>query len=300
MKSFTLTRQHYELLWIAGISVVIISLIFILIKEDLFRESTIERHWKIVYDESADKVDRVNALQYLARQKESLADLNFPGEQNFLRGLNLSSKALEIKTGIRIDEKHADLMRANFSNADLTDANLSETNLSGANLSGANLTNSHFHNVDLSSANLSGANLSGTKLSGTDLTDANLSGAKLFGTSFISAKLTDTKLYDAKLFAVDFTFANLNNLILNKNTVIDYSYFWKNSSEENPIIYLPTGTPENWDTTLKPAYICAKNYMFIDIDAAKDQIKREIEKRCKPYVHQEEPEISQEESDEPS
>ena len=289
MKFPHLAKQHYELLWIGLLSVVILALIIILIKDDLFRESVIENNWEIVHDETSSRTDKINALYYLAKQKETLGKLDFSTAKILFQGLDLSAETLELNKGV-------DLRNIYLSKINLSDANLSEADLGNADLSKANLTDARLHDVNLSDANLTSANLTGANFSGANFSGANLTGANLYSTNLLASKLTNANLSDANLFAVNLTSADFSGAILNEGTVINYGWIWETTDqEEHPTAYLPVGIPENWDITLKPDYVCKKSSGISDAQAPIDEIKMKIEKRCKPYVPPVEPETPQEE-----
>ena len=279
MKLPELKTQHYELLWIGLVSVVVLISIIIVIKDDLFRESVIEDNWGIVNDETSSHNEKIEALKYLLVEKEPVGDkLNLSVAKHLFQGIDLSPETLDIKKGVgleRISLKQVNLSGVNLSDANLSDAVLSEANLNAARLHDANLTGADLSNANLSRANLSGANLSG----------ANLSGANLFATDLTATNLSNTIFSNANLFAVNFSAVNLADAILNEGTVINYSWTWKPSGEQLPETFLPIGTPKNWDTTLKPDYLCKTYSSLEEIDeTTKKEIEKVIKKRCKPYV----------------
>ncbi len=77
-----------------------------------------------------------------------------------------------------VEQKYANLYRANLSEADLYRANLRGANLYEANLCGANLPRANLRGADLYEANLRGANLYEANLCGADLSRADLTEAK--------------------------------------------------------------------------------------------------------------------------
>ncbi len=278
MKLSELKTQHYELLWIGLVSIVVLFSIIAIIKDDLFKEGVIENNWEIVHDETSNHNDKLEALKYLLAQKEPVGDkLEFSVAKNLFAGIDLSPKTLDLRKGVdlkRIYLKQMDLSETNLSDADLSDAILSEANFTAARLHDANLTG-----ADLSGANLSRANLSGANLSGADL-----SGANLFGTDFTATNLSNAIFSDANLFAVNFSAANLADAVIDKGTVIDYPWSWKSPPEQPPETFLPIGTPKNWDTTLQPDYLCKTYSSLVGIETTKKEMKKFIEKRCSPYV----------------
>ena len=278
MKLPELKTQHYELLWIGLVSIVVLVSIILVIKDDLFKESVIEDNWETVNDETSSDNEKIEALKYLLVQKEPVGDkLNLSVAPHLFQGIDLSPGTLNIRKGVsleRIHLKQVNLSEVNFSDVNLSDAVLSEANLTAARLHDANLTG-----ADLSSANLSGANLSGANLSG-----ANLSGANLFATDLTATNLSNAIFSDANLFAVNFSAVNLADAILDEGTIVDYSWAWESFGEQPPEAFLPIGTPKNWDTTLKPDYLC-KTYSSLEgIETTKREIKKVLNKRCKPYV----------------
>ena len=280
MKLPNLKRRRYKFLGIAGIVVAIAALIVFLIGDEiLFKEKIIANNWEIVRDKNADGADKILALQYLAKQGESLAGVNFSGVKSTLQGLDLSPETLDIKDGV-------DLRNANFMYANVSNVNLSETNLTAAIFSAADLADSRLHNANLAEANLSEAKLFATNFSGAKLSAANFNKAKLLGANLIAAKLSNANLSDVELFAVNFSATDLSGVTFNEGTVIDHAWVWKTTDEQHPASYLPTGTPKNWDTTLKPAYTCPGSMSFTS-QMSKEQIKKIMKKRCQPYVHRE-------------
>ena len=137
--------------------------------------------------------------------------------------------------------------------------------------------------LDLSNANLTGAKLYKANLSGANLSKARLLGANLFGTRLTGANLTDANLSDANLFAVGLTSANLSNVIFSRRTVIDSTWVWKTAPGQGPTAYLPTGTPKNWNTTLKPTYRCSENASLITEHDQKKTIRARMAKKCNAY-----------------
>lgn len=283
------------MLGLVGIVTAVLAVIILLIGDEiLFKESIVAKNWEIIHDENADKTDKIRALQYLAQQEESLADVNLSGGKTSLQGLDLSPVTLNTKENTRHIKIRADLKNANFMQADLSDVNFSGADISGAIFYATNLRNARLHNVNLSKANLSEANLYNTNLSGADLSKTNLSKAQLFGTDLTAVDLSGANFSDAELVAVNFTSANLSNVVFNEGTVIEYAWIWRTTDKQHPLSYLPTGIPKNWDTVLKPAYTCPQNYKWFDASISKDQIKRKMEKFCEPYVHWEAPPVNQE------
>ena len=278
MKLPELKTQHYELLWIGLVSIVVLVSIVIIIKDDLFKEGVIENNWEVVNDETSSYDDKIEALKYLLRQKEPVGDrLNFSVAQNLFQGIDLSPRTLEIKKGVGLE-------RVNLKQVNLSEVNFSDANLSDAILLGADLTAARLHDADLTGVDLSGANLSGANLSGANLSGANLSGANLFGTDLTATNLSNAIFSNANLFAVNFSAVNLADAVLDEKTVINYSWAWEPLGEQLPEAFLPIGTPKNWDTTLKPDYLCRTYSSLESIEITKKEIKKVIKKRCKPYV----------------
>ena len=278
MKLPELKTQYYELLWIGLVSIVVLVSIIIIIKDDLFKEGTIEDNWEIVNDETSSYDNKIEALKYLLRQKEPVGDkLNFSVAQRLFQGIDLSPEILETKKGIGLE-------RINLEQVNLSEVNLSDANLSDANLSGTNLSDARLHDANLTNADLSDADLSRTNLSGANLSGANLSGANLFGSDLTAANLSNAVFSDANLFAVNFSATNLADAVLDKGTMINYSWAWKPPNERPPETFLPVGTPKNWGTTLKPDYLCKTYSSIEDTEITKKEIEKVIKKRCKPYV----------------
>ena len=278
MKLPELKTQHYELLWIGLVSIVVLVSIIIVIKDDLFKEGVIEDNWEIVNDETSSHNEKVEALKYLLVQKEPVGDkLNLSVTQNLFQGIDLSPETLGIQKGVSLE-------RISLKQANLSEANLSDVNLGDAVLSGANLTAARLHDVNLSGADLSDANLANANLSGANLSGANLSGANLFATDLTATNLSNAIFSNANLFAVNFSAVNLADAILDKGMVIDYSWAWRPSGEQLPEAFLPIGTPKNWDTTLRPDYLCKTYSSLEEIETTKEEIEKAIKKRCKPYA----------------
>ncbi len=87
-----------------------------------------------------------------------------------------------------------DLSYANLKNTNLENANLSNANLSNADLSNANLSNASLYEADVSNAELAYTNFMGSDLTGTNFAGANLSGADLTYGDLIGAILQDIKI----------------------------------------------------------------------------------------------------------
>ncbi len=278
MKLPELKAQHYELLWIGLVSIVVLVSIIIIIKDDLFKEGVIEDNWEIVNDETSSHNDKVEALKYLLIQKEPVGDkLDFSVAKHIFQGIDLSPETLEAKKGVGLE-------RIYLKQVNLSEVNLSDANLSDAVLSEANLTAARLHDTNLTGADLSGANLSRANLSGANLSGANLSGANLFATDLTAANLSNAVFSDANLFAVNFSATNLADTILDEGTVIDHPWSWESSGEQHPEAFLPIGIPKNWETVLKPDYLCKTYSNLVNIETTKKEIKQKMEKRCRPYV----------------
>ena len=278
MKLPELKTQHYELLWIGLVSIVVLVSIIIIIKDDLFKESVIENNWEIVNDETSSPNDKIEALKYLLIQKEPVGDkINVSVAQHIFQGIDLSPKTLETQKGVGLE-------RISLKQVNLSEVNFSSVNLSNAVLSGADLTAARLHDANLSGADLSDADLSGANLSGANLSGANLSGANLFATDLTATNLSNAVFSDANLFAVNFSAVNLSDAVLDEKTVINYSWAWRPSRKQLSEAFLPIGNPKNWNATLKPDYLCRTYSSLDEVETTKEQIKKALEKRCKPYT----------------
>ena len=275
-----LKRRRYKILgWTSLLFAMLVFLVLTIGWEIIFMEKTIANNKAIVLNKDVAINERIAALQYLVNRRVSLAGFDFSGEKNLLRGLDFNPKTLGRRDGI-------DLRNAHLAHADLSGINLSEANLSGANLSAANLSDARLHNVNLSNANLSEANLYKTNLSGANLSKAMLIGANLFATGLTAANLSAADLSDANIFAASLTSANLTNVIFNNKTTIDSIWIWDNTMGHQSENFLPVGTPKNWNTTLKPEFVCSEVYTLIDANLSKGKIKRRIKRKCDSYAEE--------------
>lgn len=158
---------------------------------------------------------------------------NFSGLN--LTGVNLSSAFLV----------NANLNGANLSNANLSGAQLSgaifdtatmtKVNLQGADLGGASLQAANLDGANLSKANLSKANMTSSTLtksnlnkviaSGTNFTSVNFTNASLYqihaaGANFSNGMIVFTNLKSAYLARALFTSATINNVLVDRKTVL--------------------------------------------------------------------------------
>ena len=197
------------------------------------------------------------------RRTKALQNLARLGES--FEGIDLSPKAIGIEKGV----------------------NLRKAKLINVNLFGANLTSADLRWANLTSADLRWANLTSADLGGADLTSAFLGGADL-----TSADLTKTNLTAANLFLTDFSDATIS-----EDTVLDYTWVWEGPGKEKTR-FLPIGIPKDWDTTLKPKYICPRDF---DISAhinvseysseeeeqeeLKNALRQIMKENCRPYTN---------------
>ena len=203
-----------------------------------------------------------------------------------LREVNLTDADL---SGANLTD--ADLFRANLTDADLFRANLTDAYLRFANLTDADLFRANLTDADLREANLTDADLFRANLTDADLREANLTDADLFRANLTSATLIFSDLTAANLSETDFS-----NAVLDDRTILDFTWVWESSDSEEE--YFPMGIPKGRSDTLKPEYLCPRNFVtsyYYDIseyinkdgeveqERLKDQSKKIIEGNCKPY-----------------
>ena len=233
-----------------------------------FTDRKINQSWGIIYntsiilDTSGRSIRKFNALEYLAeKDKENLAGLNLSPidiSKINLQGANLMDANLR-----SVILYQANLSKAIFSGADLSNTDLRETNLIAANLFDANLML-----AKLTQADLTGANLKEAKLFYINLTEANLKNAMLSASSFLGVDITRTKFEDS-------TVEEDPNTPKIKNEKIPLSWIRKGPREKEE--YFPIHTPDNWNDSPKPNYIC--NWDFDISEHIKDrgvEVYREI------------------------
>lgn len=293
MRLLNFKKRRHKLLAFIGIFTLVPVLVFAVIKFKLFYDDIkIARNWEIIHARTSDSTDFIRALRYLAKQGESLADIDLSctamggivekgactKEKISLQGLDLSPRTLEITSGV--DLRHAKLIYTDLSNTDLRGADLSSANLFGADLSNANVSEANLSNAVISNANFASTNFSNTKLTSSHLLNTNF-----FGSSLLNADLSNANLSNAHLFAVNLSAANFSSTVFNQGTIIDYAWVWKTSDIKHPKSYFPIGIPSDRETTIEPAYLCPKkNFLVLASHIKKTHVKRRIENNCNPYV----------------
>ena len=171
-------RQSLWLLVLEGLAILVtIGSIWFLIRETSLASEAREaeaharkvealaRNWQILTTPAPGNSGKVEALEYLASQGQSL------------RGIDISCKAMG---GIEVDESGVKRCKR-------------EPYLRGLNLSEEKLG----FKVELQGADLSGALLSGANLSGADLWEADLSGARLWEADLSGANLNGASFSNA-------------------------------------------------------------------------------------------------------
>ncbi len=110
--------------------------------------------WQILANKAAGNSGKIEAIEFLAKQKKSLQGINMSSTSNggkvYLRGLDVSEKTLG---------HQADLVFAKFEGADLWEAHFEGADLREANFEGAYLWRAHFEKAVLHDANFKGADL---------------------------------------------------------------------------------------------------------------------------------------------
>ena len=244
-----------------------------------------------------------------------------------LKHLDLSPEAIGIEKGVNLQE--AKLMNVNLFEANLRSADLGEADFTGADLGGVDLTGANLEGVDLTGANLEGVDLTGANLEGVNLTGANLTDAFLYKANLTSAflykanltdadlgwsdltsadlekanftsaylfkvNLTSADLVDTDLTAANLSITNFSEATISEDTVLDYTWVWEGFGTES----FPIGNPKDWDTTLKPKYICPLGFYISDHikvseysseeeeqEKLKNALGQIIEKNCEPYTN---------------
>ncbi len=178
-----------------------------------------------------------------------------------LKGAHLNLADLHGARMPSIDLQKANLWKANLEGVFLFSAVLEETDLHEANLKGAHMSFVHLQGANLENANLSGAeldhahlgkaNLHGVNLRSADLHkailfDANLKEAILHGANLQEAALFDTCLESADLGGANMQGANLNQVILDKNTILPDGTKWTEDSDMRKFTH-----PEEWQAEQK-------------------------------------------------
>ena len=199
------------------------------------------------------------------------------------------------------DLTDADLREANLTDAYLREANLTDADLLEANLTSADLPEANLTDADLREANLTSAYLREANLTDADLREANLTDAYLWEANLTDADLRDANLTSATLIFSDLTAANLSrtdfsNAILDE-AILDLTWV-QESPDSDEEANFPTGIPKGRSDTLKPEYLCPRNFVtsnYYDIseyinkdgeveqERLKDQLKEVIGENCKRY-----------------
>ena len=150
--------------------------------------------WQILANKAAGNSGKIEAIEFLAKQKKSLQGINMSTThhegQVYLSGLDVSEKTLGHKVN---------LVRANFEKADLWRANFEGADLREAHFEGAYLWRAHFEGADLLWAGFEGANLWEAHFEGAFLLLNNLTRA-----DFRGAKGMD----QLKRFAINFVYCD--------------------------------------------------------------------------------------------
>ena len=133
--------------------------------------------WQILANKAAGNSGKIEAIEFLAKQKKSLRGIDMSSQSNggrvYLSGLDVSEKTLRHK---------ADLVFAKFEDADLWEAHFEGADLREANFKGADLCEAHFES-NVQEANFEGASLRKAHFEGAflllnNLTRADFGGAK--------------------------------------------------------------------------------------------------------------------------
>lgn len=110
--------------------------------------------WQVLANKAAGNSGKIEAIQFLAKQKKSLQGINMStthhGGRVYLSGLDVSKTTLGHK---------AYLWGANFEGTYLSSANFEGATLSRTDFEGADLCYAHFEGADLHSAHFEGAYL---------------------------------------------------------------------------------------------------------------------------------------------
>ena len=155
--------------------------------------------WQVLANKAAGNSGKIEAIQFLAKQRKSLGGIDMSSDHNggrvYLRELNVSEKELG---------KRADLWDVHFEGADLWKADFQGARLVVAHFEGANLQDAHFEGASLWWANFKGANLADAHFEDSYLREANFQGANLVRVRFQGANLEKADFQGARLDGVDF------------------------------------------------------------------------------------------------
>ena len=168
------------------------------------QEQRIATAWQILANKAAGNSGKIEAIQFLAKQKKSLQGIDMSkksnGGQVCLRGLDVSKATLGHK---------AYLGGANFEGAYLLGAGFEKAYLGVANFEKAVLQEAHFEKADLFGAHFEKADLLWTHFEGASLVDAHFEGTDLWCTHFEKAVLQYAHFEGVGLREVNFEGANL-------------------------------------------------------------------------------------------
>ncbi len=142
-----------------------------------------------------------------------LVNANFTGAN--LKNANLSGAQL---SGAIFD--NATMTNVNLQRADLGGASMNSATLDGANLSQANLKKANLTSSTLTKANLSKVMASETNFTGVNFTNASLYQIKARNANFTSGMIVFANLKSAYLAQAVFTSATLNNILVDKKTLL--------------------------------------------------------------------------------
>ena len=223
--------------------------------------SALTQSWLLLTSKSVGNSGKVQALEYLASQGESLDGINLSckmlGEIKviknkekcirpvYLGDLDLSVDTLgegaslhkAILSGVILTDAKlsgADLSNSVFFGSDLEGADFRKTNLWFSNLRSADLEGVNFSKANMRQAGLDGANLQNAILRHAVLDNAkmdnvDLGGAKLYGASLVGARLKGSVLFETNLYAsnlkdANFTDARLLGADLRKSNLVNANF----------------------------------------------------------------------------
>jgi uncharacterized protein YjbI with pentapeptide repeats len=174
-------------------------------------QQEISNAWQVLKTRNSGKIEKIKALEFLARNNQSLVGIDMSGKTNgntvgwgfYLVGLNLNNLKSDLHDA---NFEESNLMNANFATANLTNANFTGSRLINSYFAKANMTNVNFHKA-YGNPNFQDANLSGAKFISANFGGANFSGADLNNTDFIEVNLTYTKFEQSLNFGKA-TFSN--------------------------------------------------------------------------------------------
>ena len=229
-------RQSIWLLVLEGLAILvtIFSVLFLgfeMIEAQKERKAeALARSWQILTTPAPGNSGKVEALEYLANQRQSLRGIDISCET--MGGIKINKKGGSRHCKSRPYLQHLNLSEEKLGfKVELVDADLNGANLMEADLSGANIKGADFSRAELMETDLTGANLWGVDLSRAKLEDAKL----------IEAILWDADLRGARLGRANFREASLNGTNFSNTIDIGTSKFqnaW--AWADNPPIGLPS------------------------------------------------------------